>query len=140
MKKFKKKKFILIYITMNNVLAYGWIISFIVAYLVQVLVPMSVNNLNDMDRGRAFLELISWILSITGFIMFIVWLTRFSNTKVLNTIWIVSLITCIISIGVVIFMSGNATNNKVLMVPGHLIGYSFTIFIGTLITFLVKNK
>ena len=124
---------------MNNVLAYGWIICFIVAYLIQVLVPITVNNLNDIDRGRAFLELIAWILSITGFIMFIVWLTRFNNTKVLNTMWIVSLITLIISIGIIIFMSGNVSN-KVLIVPGYLLGYSFTIFIGTLITFLVKNK
>ena len=124
---------------MNNVLAYGWVICFIVAYLIQVLVPITVNNVNDIDRGRAFLELIAWILSITGFIMFIVWLTRFNNTKVLNTMWIVSLITWIISIGIIIFMSGNVSN-KVLIVPGYLLGYSFTIFIGTLITFLVKNK
>ena len=124
---------------MNNVLAYGWIICFIVSYLILVLVPMSVNNLNDIDRGRAFLELIAWILSVTGFIMFIVWLTRFNDTKVLNTMWIVSLITWIISIGIVIFMSDNVSN-KALLVPGYLLGYSFTIFIGTLITFLVKNK
>ena len=124
---------------MNNVLAYGWVICFIVAYLIQVWVPITVNNVNDIDRGRAFLELIAWILSITGFIMFIVWLTRFNNTKVLNTMWIVSLITWIISIGIIIFMSGNVSN-KVLIVPGYLLGYSFTIFIGTLITFLVKNK
>ena len=124
---------------MNNVLAYGWITCFIVAYLIQVLVPMSVNNVNDVDRGRAFLELIAWILSVTGFIMFIVWLTRFNDTKVLNTMWIVSLITWIISIGIVIFMAGNVSS-KALLVPGYLLGYSFTIFIGTLITFLVKNK
>lgn len=124
---------------MNNVLAYGWITCFIVAYLIQVLVPMSVNNVNDVDRGRAFLELIAWILSVTGFIMFIVWLTRFNDTKVLNTMWIVSLITLIVSIGIVIFMAGNVSN-KALLVPSYLLGYSFTIFIGTLITFLVKNK
>ena len=124
---------------MNNVLAYGWITCFIVAYLIQVLVPMSVNNVNDVDRGRAFLELIAWILSVTGFIMFIVWLTRFNDTKVLNTMWIVSLITWIVSIGIVIFMAGNVST-KALLVPSYLLGYSFTIFIGTLITFLVKNK
>lgn len=98
-----------------------------------------VNDVNDIDRGRAFLELIAWILSVTGFIMFIVWLTRFNDTKVLNTMWIVSLITWIISIGIIIFMSGNVSA-KALLVPGYLLGYSFTIFIGTLITFLVKNK
>ena len=124
---------------MNNVLAYGWIICFIVAYLIQVLVSMSVNNVNDIDRGSAFLKFIAWILSVTGFIMFIVWLTRFNNTKVLNTMWIVSLITFIISIAIIIFMTGNVSA-KALLVPGYLIGYSFTIFIGTLITFLVKNK
>ena len=124
---------------MNIVLAYGWIICFIVAYLMQVLVPMSVNNLNDIDRVKIFLELIAWILSLTGFIIFIVWLTKFNNTKVLNIMWIVSLITWIISIGIIIFMGGNVSS-KELLVPGYLLGYSFTIFIGTLITFLVKNK
>ena len=124
---------------MNKILEYGWIICFIVAYLIQVLVPMSVNNENDVDRGRIFLEIIAWILSVTGFIMFIVWLTRFNNTKVLRTMWIVSLITWIISIGIVIFMAGNVSS-KALLVPSYLLGYSFTIFIGTLIAFLVKNK
>ena len=124
---------------MNNVLAYGWIICFIVAYLIQVLVSMSVNNVNDIDRGSAFLKFIAWILSVTGFIMFIFWLTRFNDTKVLNTMWIVSLITLIISIGIIIFMVGNVSS-KVLLVPSYLLGYSFTIFLGTLITFLVKNK
>jgi len=124
---------------MNKILEYGWIICFIVAYLIQVLVPMSVNNENDVDRGRIFLEIIAWILSVTGFIMFIVWLTRFNNTKVLRTMWIVSLITWIISIGIIIFMAGNVSY-KALLIPSYLLGYSFTIFIGTLIAFLVKNK
>ena len=126
---------------MNNVLAYGWIICFIVSYLIQVIIPMSVgDNSNDnVDRSLVFLEVIAWILSTTGFIMFIIWLIRFNNTKVLNTMWIVSLITWIISIGIVIFMAGNVSS-KALLVPGYLLGYSFTIFIGTLITFLVKNK
>jgi len=52
--------------------------------------------------------------------------------------WIVSLITFILSIGIVIFMTGNVSS-KVLLVPNYLIGYSFIIFIGTLITFLVKK-
>ena len=124
---------------MNKILEYGWIICFIVAYLIQVLVLMSVNNENDVDRGRIFLEIIAWILSVTGFIMFIVWLTRFNNTKVLRTMWIVSLITWIISIGIIIFMAGNVSY-KALLIPSYLLGYSFTIFIGTLIAFLVKNK
>ena len=122
---------------MNNVLTYGQIICFIVAYLIQVLVPISININNSVvgiGRTRIFLEFIAWVLSVTGFIMFIVWLTKFNNTKVLNTMWIVSLITWIISIGIVIFMTGNVSN-KVIIVPGFLLGYSFTIFIGTLITF-----
>jgi hypothetical protein len=126
---------------MNNVLAYGWIICFIVSYLIQVIIPMSVgDNSNDnVDRSLVFLEVIAWILSTTGFIMFIIWLIRFNNIKVLNTIWIVSLITFILSIGIVIFMAGNVSS-KALLVPGYLIGYAFTIFTGTLLAFLVKNK
>jgi hypothetical protein len=126
---------------MNNVLAYGWIICFIVSYLIQVIIPMSVgDNSNDnVDRSLVFLEVIAWILSTTGFIMFIIWLIRFNNTKVLNTMWIISLITLIVSIGIIIFMVGNVPD-KILYIPLFSIGYSFTIFTGTLIAFLVKNK
>uniref|UniRef100_A0A6C0LI55 Uncharacterized protein n=1 Tax=viral metagenome TaxID=1070528 RepID=A0A6C0LI55_9ZZZZ len=124
---------------MNNVLEYGWIICFIVAYLIQVLVSMGLNNNNNIDRGSIFFELIAWVLSVIGFIMFVVWLNRFNDTKVLNTMWIVSLITLIVSCGIVIFMVGNVSG-KTLVVPTYLIGYSFTILIGTLITFLFKNK
>lgn len=125
---------------MNNVLAYGWIICFIVSYLIQVIIPMSVgDNSNDtVDRSLVFLEFIAWILSIIGLILFIIWLIRFNDTKVLNTMWIVSLITFIVSIGIVIFMTGNVPD-KILYIPTFSIGYSFTIFIGSLITFLVKK-
>ena len=74
-----------------------------------------------------------------GFIIFIVWLTRFNNTNILKYMWISSLITWIVSLGIVIFLSGN-TSEDLLYFPGYLLGYAFTIFIGTLITFLVKNK
>jgi hypothetical protein len=71
--------------------------------------------------------------------MFIVWLTRFNDVKMLKTLWIVSLVIWIVSLGIIIFAAGN-TNNKVLIIPIATVGYVFTIFIGTLITFLVKNK
>ena len=124
---------------MNDILAYGWIICFIIAYLIQVIDITSVNNVDDINRVRVFLQLIGWILSVTGFIIFIVWLIRFNNTKVLNTMWIVSLITWIVLTGIAIFMVGNVSS-KLLSIPNYLLGYSFIIFIGTLITFLVKNK
>ena len=123
---------------MKTILENGWIACFIFAYLIQVLVPMSINNKNNIDKVRIFLKFIAWVLSVIGFIMFIVWLTRFNNIKVLNKMWIISLITWIVSIGILIFMSG--TESKILLIPGYLLGYSFTIFLGTLITFLVKNK
>lgn len=124
---------------MNKFLEYGWIVCYIVTYLIHVLVFVTVNNTDDFDRGRLFLEIIAWILTITGFIIFIIWLTRFKNTKVLKIMWIVSLITWIVSVGCLIFMAGNVYY-KILIPIYYLLGYSFTIFIGTLITFLVKNK
>ena len=123
---------------MDNALSFGWITCFIAAYLLQ-LVSININDNSNFNRVKIYLQLIAWILSVTGFILFIVWLTRFDNTKVLKTMWIVSLITFILLMGIVIFTAGTVSN-KVVSIPGYLVGYSFTIFIGTLIAFLVKNK
>lgn len=122
---------------MINILGYGWIICFIIAYLIQTITSININN--ESEKSLGFLLAIAWILSIMGFIIFIVWLTRFNNTNILKYMWISSLITWIVSLGIVIFLSGN-TSEDLLYFPGYLLGYAFTIFIGTLITFLVKNK
>ena len=129
---------------MNTFLTYGWIICFIVSYLIRVIVPFFINtsDVNGEDTKNkilVFFEIISWILAVMGFIMFIVWLTRFNNISILKTLWIASLITWIVSMGILIFLAGNAQFNIDNIFISTL-SYSFTIFIGSLITFLVKNK
>ena len=134
---------------MNNILTYGWIMCFLVAYLIQTILPFTlpstvqstVSGDNTVNTGKidVFLLVIAWVLSIAGFFMFIIWLTKFKDVKVLQTMWIVSLVTFVISIGTLIFMAGN-TSIELLLIPSNLLGYSFTIFIGTLITFFIRNK
>jgi len=134
---------------MNNILTYGWIMCFLVAYLIQTILPFTlpstvqstVSGDNTVNTGKidVFLLVIAWVLSFAGFFMFIIWLTKFKDVKVLQTMWIVSLVTFVISIGTLIFMAGN-TSIELLLIPSNLLGYSFTIFIGTLITFFIRNK
>ena len=126
---------------MSNTLGYSWIICFILSYLLHVLIPFIVGDgkSGETDRLSFFLYSVAWILSLTGFIIFIIWLTRFNNISILRTLWISSLITWIVSVGVIIFSLGNA-DYKIINIFGSTFGYALTIFIGSLITFLVKNK
>jgi CHASE2 domain-containing sensor protein len=94
----------------------------------------------NQDKLELFLYAISWILGVAAFIMFIIWLTKSTTNKnVLKIIWISAITTFIISIGLFIFLIGDNTG-KIIMIPTYLIGYSFIIFIGSFIGFLVKNK
>ena len=125
---------------MNNTLFYGWVICYIISYLLNISLPFIIDDgLSDnKDKLGLFLYSIAWILSVAAFIMFIIWLTRFTDKKVLQTIWISALITFIVSIALVIFLMGNASD-KVTQIPAFLIGYSLTIFIGSFIGFLVRK-
>ena len=126
---------------MSNTLGYSWIICVVLSYLLHVLIPFIVGDgkSGESDRLVFFLYSVAWILSLTGFIIFIIWLTRFNNISILRTLWISSLITWIVSVGVIIYLYGNA-NEKIINIFGSTLGYALTIFIGSLITFLVKNK
>ena len=120
----------------------GWIICFIISYIIHIINIMStddINDINDISRLKIFLQFVAWILNILGFVLFIFWLTKFNNVKMLRNLWIIALVTFIISFGSIIFLSGNI-DDKVLSIPGFLLGYTFIIFLGTLISFLVKNK
>lgn len=125
---------------MNNTLLYGWILCYIISYILHISIPFMIDdgtNVNN-DKFASFLFMISWILSIAAFIMFIVWLTKFTDKNVLKYIWISAIIAFIVSIALVIFLSGNISN-KIVLIPSYLIGYAFTIFIGSFIAFLVKK-
>ena len=125
---------------MNN-LFYGWIICYIISYTLHISIPFMVDdgsNINN-DKLASFLFMISWILSIAAFIMFIVWLTKSTTSKnELKILWISAIITFIISVGLVIFLVGNSSD-KIVQIPTYFIGYSITIFIGSFIGFLVKK-
>lgn len=125
---------------MNNMLFYGWVICYLISYLLLVSLPFIVDNGSSKNKDKlgTFLYMIAWILSVAAFIMFIIWLTRFTDKKVLQTIWILALITFIVSIALVIFLTDNSSS-KLMVIPTYLIGYSFTIFIGSFIAFLVKK-
>lgn len=87
-----------------------------------------------------FLEFLAWLTSVVGTILFIFWLTKYNNKNILKMIWIISLIVLIGSTAIVILFSTDSTDNdKKLIIPSYLIGYSFTIFIGSFITFMIKK-
>jgi len=124
---------------MNILIQSGWIICFIISYIIHIINIMSTDNINDISRLKMFLQFIAWIVNILGFVLFIFWLTKFNNVKMLRNLWIIALVTFIISFGAIIFLTDNI-DDKVLSIPGFLLGYTFTIFLGKLISFLVRNK
>ncbi len=126
---------------MNMLIQNGWIICFIASYIIHIINSISRDNINDISRFRLkiFLQFIAWIVNILGFVLFIFWLTKFNNVKMLRNLWIIALVTIIICFGALIFLIGNI-DDKVLNIPFFLLGYTFTIFLGTLISFLVRNK
>lgn len=127
---------------MNSLLTFGWLSCFITAYTIQILFPITVDNIediNNIDRNKLYLGIVAGILSLIGFILFIVWLFKYDNVGVLNIMWITSLIGWFICIGLIVFMTG-FVSDKVLLIPGYLLGYLSTIFLGSLIAFLIKNN
>lgn len=127
---------------MNSLLTFGWLSCFITAYIIQILFPITVDNIediNNIDRNKLYLGIVAGILSLIGFILFIVWLFKYDNVGVLNIMWITSLIGWFICIGLIVFMTG-FVSDKVLLIPGYLLGYLSTIFLGSLIAFLIKNN
>jgi hypothetical protein len=125
---------------MSNALLYGWIICYLISYLIIVILPLIVGDTTDLNKDKLglFSVSISWILNVAAFIMFIIWLTKFKNKKVLQTIWILALVTFIVTIALYIFLTGNASA-EVTGIPENLIFPSLTIFIGSFITFLIRK-
>tara|TARA_E500000178_G_C17018749_1_gene754295 strand:+ start:1417 stop:1788 length:372 start_codon:yes stop_codon:yes gene_type:complete len=123
---------------MNNLLQYGWIISLLLSYLIIVIITFILYDSDKVNRSMVFFEIIGWILNIMGTILFIIWLFKFKNKNTLKYMWIISLIIFVLSITSIIFLY-NEISNKILIIPSYLTGYSFLIFIGTLIAFFVKK-
>ena len=126
---------------MNNTLFYSWIICYLISFIIHICIPFMIDDPSNLNKDKLvfFIYIISWILSLAALIMFIIWLTKSSTSKnELKILWISAIITFIISVGLVIFLFGNSTD-KIVQIPGYLIGYSLTIFIGSFIGFLVKK-
>lgn len=124
---------------MNKLMIY-WVSLLIIAYITQVLIQMFLNSNGDLSNFDGFLEFLAWLSTVIGTILFIFWLTKYNNKNILKMIWIISLIVLIASTAIVIlFSSDSSDNNKKLIIPSYLIGYSFTIFIGSFITFMIKK-
>ena len=124
---------------MNKLMIY-WIALLIIAYITQVLIQMFLNSNGDLSNFDGFLEFLAWLTSVVGTILFIIWLTKYNNKNILKMIWIISLIVLIVSTAIVIlFSTDSSDNDKKLIIPSYLIGYSFTIFIGSFITFMIKK-
>ena len=117
-----------------------WVSLLIIAYITQVLIQMFLNSNGDLSNFDGFLEFLAWLSTVIGTILFIFWLTKYNNKNILKMIWIISLIVLIASTAIVIlFSSDSSDNDKKLIIPSYLIGYSFTIFIGSFITFMIKK-
>lgn len=124
---------------MNKLMIY-WVSLLIIAYITQVLIQMFLNSNGDLSNFDGFLEFLAWLSTVIGTILFIFWLTKYNNKNILKMIWIISLIVLIASTAIVIlFSSDSSDNDKKLIIPSYLIGYSFTIFIGSFITFMIKK-
>ena len=124
---------------MNKLMIY-WIALLIIAYITQVLIQMFLNSNGNLSNFDGFLEFLAWLSTVVGTILFIIWLTKYNNKNILKMIWIISLSILIGSTAIVILFSNDSSdNNKKLIIPSYLIGYSFTIFIGSFITFMIKK-
>jgi hypothetical protein len=133
-----------------NIILLLWVLCFIVSIVLQgVLISKgtddstydstdnSTDNSTDSPKIDVFMGWFSGLLSLTGFILFIIWLTKFNNKVVLWYMWILSLILTIILVSISIFMSNHDDAEAMAFLVS---GYTFVIFIGTLISYFVKKS
>jgi len=114
-----------------------WLKCFLIAYIIQVLTFITLDDVSKLSGLKYFLYTISNIITFIGFILFIIWLSRFNNTPVLKKLWIYTLIISFISMIAVLILYNNVSD-KVTIVPQLLSGYSFLIFLGTVISYVFR--
>jgi cytochrome bd-type quinol oxidase subunit 2 len=125
-----------------NIILLLWVLCFTISIVLQsILINKGNDNSTDVNSDSqkidVFMGWFSGLLSLTGFILFIIWLTKFNNKLVLWYMWIVSLILTIILVSMSIFI----TNHDDAEAMSFLVsGYTFIIFIGTLISYFVKKN
>ena len=131
---------------MVSLLLWLWIAFLIIAmcgyvYLINT-VPSDASNTLTGDGNSTknkldvFIAWLSGLLTFAGFILFIIWISKFSGGKgVLRTIWIISLIICILSMSLAIFINNGKAQSSAYLVSS----YTFIIFLGSLIGFFVRK-
>ena len=121
--------------------SYSWIILFIISIILNI-ISFTINsqenllNPNNINLVNS-LQFINSFISLIGFCIFIYWLVKFNNIKVLMYLWIIMLIVTI-SLGL-IFINGGL-KPSITADLSIIFSQTITIFLGTLITFLIKKK
>lgn len=104
------------------------------------MISISNNNNNIIDdsmvKTNSSINYINGFISIIGFCIFIYWLVKFNNIKVLMYLWIIMLIISMV-LGLIII---NTPLDNLTRDIGTITGQTTTIFLGALITFLIKKR
>jgi hypothetical protein len=117
---------------MNKMLN-AWYFLYILAAILSIILIYTPSDSGKID---VFLAWLTGLLSLVGFILYIIWLTQFNNKSVLRNLWIGTLIATIVLTASWIFID----NVKLQATALQLSGYSFVIFVGAIISFFTKNK
>lgn len=121
-----------------NALTNSWIISLVVSAILSILfVYQGIDFENpsvNVGKGEQILIWLAGLALTIGSILFIVWLVKCKNMKLLNQMWIISLIVTI----VLSFLATFVFTNNLQMSTVLLGGYSGSIFVASLITYLIK--
>jgi len=121
--------------------SYSWIILFIISIILNI-ISISITSQEDLLHSHNInlvnsLQFINTFISLIGLCIFIYWLIKFNNTKILMYLWIIMLIITI-SLGL-IFINGGLKPS--IIADFSIISSQTTIiFLGALITFLIKKR
>jgi hypothetical protein len=120
--------------------SYSWIILYIISIVLNIVIISISNNNNIIDdsmvKTNSSINYINGFISIIGFCIFIYWLVKFNNTKVLMYLWIIMLIISIL-LGLIAI---NGSLDNLTRDIGVITGQTTVIFLGALITFLIKKR
>lgn len=120
--------------------SYSWIILYIISIIINI-ITINISSQQDLLHHNNTnlvnsLQFINSFISLIGLCIFIYWLVKFNNTKVLMYLWIIMLIITI-SLGLILL---NGALKPSIMVDFSIISSQTTIiFLGALITFLIKK-
>ena len=114
----------------------NWYIIYIIASILSIVLIYLPSDLSDTaDKIAVFTIIITSILSLVGFILFVIWLTKCNNKNLLKYIWIGTLVATLLGIAAVLFIN----NDRMDAVAAQLSGYTFVIFLGSIIAYFVKK-